>query len=79
MRRPLCSSLILLILAGGIRVGPALAQEAQEIAFDCEPVRLYRGDTLEVTFESPHDDADLAILNEDNRMVLISFKRQPER
>ena len=78
MRRPLFSLLVLLVLTGGCRVGSALAQEAQGIAFSCNPVRLYRGDTLTVTFHSTHDDADLAVLNENNRMVLISFKRQPE-
>jgi hypothetical protein len=78
MRRPLFSSLVLVVLAGGLRVSPALPQAAKEIAFDCKPVRLYRGDTLAVTFDSPHHDEDLAVLNEDNRMVLISFKRQPE-
>lgn len=78
MRLPLCWSLALLLLVGGFRVAPASAQPAEEIDFNCERTRLYRGDTLVVDFYSQHDDADLAILNEENRMVLISFKRQPE-
>ena len=81
MRRRLFSSLALIFLAGGFRVEPAFAQAAsatREIDFDCEPVRLYRGDILAVNFHSPHDGADLAILNPDARSILISFARQPE-
>jgi len=65
-------------LACGFRVAPALAQTAEEIDFNCERTRLYRGDTLVVDFYSQHDDADLAILNPDGRSILISFARQPE-
>jgi hypothetical protein len=72
------SLLVLLVLAGGFRVGPALAQPAEEIDFYCEQTRLYRGDTLVVDFHSPRDDADLAIMNADGQTMLISFKRQPE-
>jgi hypothetical protein len=77
MRLPLFSLLVLLVLAGGFRVGPALAQADEEFHFDCEPTRLYRGDTLAVNFLSPHDDADLAISNTDNQMMFVSFKRYP--
>jgi hypothetical protein len=71
MRLPLCSSLVLLVLVGGFRVGTAWAQPAEEIDFDCEPVHLYRGDILAVNFHSPHDDAELAVMNEDGDTILV--------
>jgi hypothetical protein len=78
MGRPLFSVLVLLVLAGCFRVGSALAQPDEEMDFYCERTRLYRGDTLVVDFHSPHDDADLAIMNSDGQTMLISFRRQPE-
>jgi len=78
MRRRLFPSLVLLLLTGWFRVGPALAQPAEEIDFYCERTRLYRGDTLVVDFHSPHDNADLAISNADGQTMLISFKRRPQ-
>ena len=50
----------------------------KEIDFDCEPVRLYRGDILAVNFHSPHNNAELAIANADGQTMVISFKRGPE-
>lgn len=75
------SSVTLLVLMGTFHSVPAFAQEQtveKEIDFDCEPTYLYRGDTLTVTFLSPHDDADLAIDNADGQTMVISFKHGPE-
>jgi len=81
LRRLLLTSLALLALAGAFRIESASAQAPvamQDFDFDCEPVRLYRGDTLAITFHSPHDDAELAIANADGQTMVISFKRRPE-
>ncbi|HVA81196.1 MAG TPA: hypothetical protein VNF29_09750 [Candidatus Binataceae bacterium] len=75
------TSLAVLASAGPFRIESASARApvaAQYFVFDCEPTRLYRGDTLTVTFHSPHDDADLAISNAGGQKMVISFKRRPE-
>jgi len=81
LRRPLLTSLAILALAGVFRIESASAQApvaAQDFDFDCEPVRLYRGDTLTITFLSPHADAELAIDTAENQTMVVSFKRRPE-
>ena len=80
MRRPLLTSLALLAFAGAVRIGSAFARApvaAQYFEFDCEPTLLYRGDTLTVTFLSPHDDAELAIDRAGGPTMVVSFKRRP--
>jgi len=73
--------LALLALATASGIEPVSAQSLfyePELDFDCNPVRLYRGDTLTVTFHSPHDDAELAIRNPEGQAIVVSFNRAPE-
>jgi len=77
----LLSSLVLLTLATTSHIELAHAQspvDEQEFDFDCDPVNLYHGDTLTVTFHSPHDDAELAIRNAEGQAMVVSFNRAPE-
>ncbi|MGH7780216.1 MAG: hypothetical protein ACREQR_10360 [Candidatus Binataceae bacterium] len=81
MLRQLSSLFLAFVLVSAFRIETAFAQvQVAEIetAFDCEPVRLYRGDSLTVTFHSPHDQTDLAMSNPDGQTMIISFKRGPE-
>jgi len=81
LRRLLLTSLAVLASAGAVRIESASAQApvaTQYFIFDCEPTRLYRGDTLTVTFHSPHDEAEIAIDRGGGPIMVISFKRRPE-
>jgi hypothetical protein len=73
--------LALLSLATTSNIEPLYAQlpvDEQEFDFDCDPVNLYHGDKLTVTFHSPHDDAELAIRNAEGQAIVVSFNRAPE-
>jgi hypothetical protein len=77
----LVSSLALVTLATTSQIEPIHAQSPvneQDFDFDCNPVNLYHGDTLTVTFHSKHDDAELAIRNADGQAIVVSFNRAPE-
>ena len=77
----LVSSLALVTLATTSQIEPIQAQSPvneQDFDFDCNPVNLYHGDTLTVTFHSKHDDAELAIRNADGQAIVVSFNRAPE-